>query len=83
LESHFPVTDDAVTFRFLAKVSRVFGWEKWCEIEQFGFNVDMFVKVPLAFTWAFPEFDCVLMMMVKKISKVIEDESHLFLEQVR
>ena len=42
----------------------------------------MFVKVPLAFTWAFPEFDCILMMMVKEISKVIEDESCLFLEWV-
>ena len=40
----------------------------------------MLVKIPLAFTWAFPEFDHILMMTVKKDSKVIENKSHLFLE---
>jgi len=83
LESHFPITDDVVTFRSLAKIPRIFVWEKWCEIEQFGFNVNIFVKVPLAFTWAFPEFNCVLMISIKELSKIIENESYLFLEQMR
>jgi len=43
----------------------------------------MLVKIPLAFTWAFPEFDHVLIMMIKEDSKVIENESYLFLEWVR
>jgi len=83
LESHFLITDDVVAFVFLAKIPRIFVWEKQCEIEQFGFNVDVFVKVSLAFTWAFPEFDHVLMMSVKKISKIIENENYLFLEHMR
>jgi len=83
LESYFPVTNDVVAFIFLAKVPRVFGWEKQYYIEQFGFNVNAFVKDPLAFTWAFPELNCILVMTVKEIFKVIEDKSYLFLEQVR
>ena len=43
----------------------------------------MFVKILLAFTWAFPEFDHVLMTFVKEISKIIENKSYLFLEWVR
>ena len=43
----------------------------------------MLVKILLVFTWAFPEFDHVLMMIIKEDSKVIENESHLFLEWVR
>jgi len=83
LESYFLIVDDVITFRFLAKLSRVFDWKKQGEIKWLGFDIDMLVKILLAFTWAFPEFDHVLMMMIKEDSKVIENESHLFLEWVR
>jgi len=83
LESYFPVTNDVVAFIFLAKVPRVFGWEKQYYIEQFGFNVNAFVKDPLAFTWAFPELNCFLVMRVKPVFKVIEVIGSLSLEQMR
>ena len=83
LESHFPIIGDVVIFRFLAKIPRVFDWKKQGEIEQFGFYINTLVKIPFAFAWAFPEFDRVLMMAIKEDSKVMENESHLFLKRVR
>ena len=44
MESHFPIVDDVIIFRFLAKLPRVFDWEKWGEIEQLGFDIDIVIR---------------------------------------
>ena len=71
MESHFLFIDDIFALASLAKIPRVFIWEKQNEIEQLGFYIDSFVKVLFAFAWTFPKFDHILLMTSKKLSKVI------------
>ena len=44
MESHFPIVDDVIIFRFLAKLLRVFDWEKWGEIKQLGFDINIIIR---------------------------------------
>jgi len=59
-----------IAFKFLAKVLEEFIWKDRSWSEGFGFNVNNFVEVPIAVTWAFPELDVVLWMMIEERAKL-------------
>jgi len=70
LKCHLPFIGKVVAFKFLAKVPGEFIWKDRSWPEGFGFNVDDFVEVPIAVTWAFPELDVVLWMMIEERAKL-------------
>jgi len=71
LESHPPNVNEVVVFFFPAKVPRKFvqKYRDWSE--GFGFSIDNLVKMPLAVTLTFPEFNMTLWMLGKESSEVI------------
>ena len=40
------------------------------------------MELPIAFAQALPEFDCVFMMMIEELSKVVKDKNCLLLKHV-
>jgi len=70
LKCHHPFIDKVVTFEFLAKVPGEFIWKDRSWPKGFFFNVDDFVEVPIAVTWAFPELDVVLWMTIEERAKL-------------
>jgi len=65
LESYPPNVNEVITFFFPAKVLRKFARKHRDWSEGFGFSIDNLVKIPLAATWTFPEFNMTLWTLGK------------------
>jgi len=67
---YHPFISEVIAFEFLAKVPGEFIWKDRSWPKGFGFNVNNFVEMPIAVTWAFPELDMVLWMMIEERAKL-------------
>ena len=83
LKRHLPLVDDVVTIRFLAEVPRYFTWIYGCHHERFGVFVNIFMKPPFEFAWAFPKFDGISVSRVEELPQFTKNCSSVNLERMR
>jgi len=81
LECHFPLIDDVITIRFLAKVSRYFAWIRRCYRKRFGIFIGIMMEPPFEFAWALPEFDGICVISDEEFSQLFKDGDGMNLER--
>jgi len=83
LKHHLPLVDDVVAIRFLTEVPRYFTWIYRCHRKRFGVFVNVFMKTPFEFAWAFPEFDGISIVRVEELLQFTKNCSSVNLERMR
>ena len=83
LKRHLLLVDDIITIRFLTEVPRYFTWIYRYHHERFGVFVNVFMKPPFEFAWAFPEFDGISIIRVEELPQFTKNCSSVNLERMR
>ena len=80
LKGHFPLVNNVVAIRFLAVIPRYFTRVRGDEIEQLGIFIDVLVKSPFKTTRAFPKFNGIFVIFVKKMTQLTKNGHGVRLE---
>jgi len=73
LKSHFPITENVVTFRFSAEVPRRFAWKDRHEIKRLPFMVNCLVRMPVEMARTFSELYQVVWVSGKEMMEFLEN----------